>query len=162
MASSLKEVISKVERFPVVLRKPLKNYFLGKAIPFVGRVGLEFLKTDYTHWVVKLRNKRRNANHLGQIHATAMLTLAETTGVFLMAYNLPVGRVPLVKRLEADFVKRSSGEITASANLSSDQISYIQNNEKGEIMIPVKMIDQEGNEPVLVKVIAAWVPKKIR
>ncbi len=86
--------------------------------------------------------------------------LAETVAVFVTALNLPNDRIPLVKKIEADFVKRSKGALRATATLSPEQILLLETTEKGEMIIDVFVTDESGIQPVLIKVTSAWILKK--
>lgn len=88
-----------------------------------------------------------------------MLLLAESAAVFLTSHNLTDDKLPLVKRIEADFVKRSQGDLKAVATLSQEQIEMIRTTEKGETIINVMVTDANNNQPVLVKVTSAWITK---
>jgi len=66
-----------------------------------------------------------------------MILIGETIGVMIMAMNLPGDRIPLVKSIQADFVKRSSGSMTGVVKLSDEQIESIQREPKGEIELEV-------------------------
>src|SRR6187551_3099862 len=59
-------------------------------------------------------------NHLGTVHAGALLTLAEAaSGGFLLRHFGPTeGVVPVVRRIEAKFRKPARGAITSSASVS--------------------------------------------
>jgi len=160
MDSFLKKSVDKMDRLPSFIRSWAKNYALGMAVPFVKRAGIDFKKTTSNEWIAVVKNVPNNRNHLGQVHAAAMMLVAETVGVMIMSYNLPADGLPLVKKVEFAFIKRSSGAIKAIAQLTPEQIETIKTNPKGEVVIEVKMSDEAGNEPVIAKVVSAWIPKK--
>ena len=62
--------------------------------------------------------------------------------------------------MELTYLKRTKGDLTATATLSDDDIQRILTEEKGDIAVPVKMTDEEGNETVTANMIWAWVPKR--
>jgi acyl-coenzyme A thioesterase PaaI-like protein len=68
----------------------------------------------------------RYLNHLGTVHASAQLALAEaSSGEFLLRhFGSAEGIVPVVRRLEAKFRKPAKGAVTsrARAPLSSKEV----------------------------------------
>ncbi|PJF32799.1 MAG: DUF4442 domain-containing protein, partial [Phototrophicales bacterium] len=79
-----------------------------------------------------------------------MVVVAETVAVMMTAMNLPHDRIPLVKRIDAQFVKRSEGKIRAVAKLTDEQIQFIRTTPKGDLEIEVLVTDEEKKQPVLV------------
>lgn len=133
---------------------------IGRAVPFVGTAKLNITRATTNEWSATLSNRRKVQNHLGQIHACAMILIAETIGVMIMAMNLPGDRIPLVKNIEADFIKRSTGNMSGVVKLSDEQIAFIHQEPKGELELEVVVTDEADISPVLVRVTAAWVPKE--
>ena len=89
-----------------------------------------------------------------------MILIAETVGVMIMAMNLPGDRIPLVKNIDASFVKRSTGSMTGVVKLSDDQIAMIHREPNGEVDLDVEITDEAQVNPVIVRVTAAWIPKE--
>ncbi len=50
-----------------------------------------------------------------------------------------------------------TGDITAIAKLSPEQISKIRQTLKGDIIVPVQIFDSHGNEPAVAEMCWAWV-----
>ncbi len=151
--------LSTIERLPTFMRGMVKNFAFRKSVPFVGTAGISFDLTTPNKWVLSIDNKHKVRNHLRQVHAGATLLLAETASVMIMAMNLPADRIPLVKRIEADFVRRSTGALTAVAILTDEQILFISNNPKGELVVEVDITDELHAKPILVQVTTAWTSK---
>ena len=82
-------------------------------IPFNAFVGLE-TSTDPGS-LLRLPADRRYQNHLGTVHASAQLALAEaTSGEFLLrTFRATQGIVPVVRRMEAKFHKPAHGALTS-------------------------------------------------
>ncbi len=158
--SQVARSIEKLEKLPSFIRGWAKNYALGSTVPYVGRSGLNFIKTTPNEWVAELKNRRKVQNHLKQIHACGMILIAESIGVLITAMNLSADAIPLVKSIDAQFVKRSTGSMVGRVQLTDEQIEYIKNTPKGELELNVKITDEAGVQPILIKVTSAWVPKK--
>ena len=132
---------------------------VGSFVKFTGHSGLRYEKMTQSEVVVSLENKPEVQNHIHQIHATAMILLAETATGMVVGMNIPDDRVMLVKSLNTAFVKRSAGAMSAVATLSDEQIKMIHETEKGELLIPVVITDELGVEPIEVDALWAWIPK---
>ena len=68
-------------------------------------------------------------------------------------------KIPLLKSMQIQYLKRSTGALTAVAQLDDAQISHIQDSDKGEVVIRVLIKDQLGVEPVEALYTWAWIPK---
>ncbi len=99
-------------------------------------------------------------NHIKGVHAAAMALLAETATGFLTGLHIPDNRILLIKSLHVDYLKVVEGGLTATATLSAEQQKFIADNEKGELVIPVTVIDDAGNEPIQCQMLWAWLPKR--
>ena len=157
--SQIAKAVDQVERLPEFARTRVFNMLIGRVVPFVGTAGLKITKATSNEWIASLDNRRKVGNHLKQIHACAMILIGETIGVMIMAMNLPGDRIPLVKNIAADFVKRSTGKLTGVVNLTDEQIEFIQREPKGELELEVTVTDEADINPVLIRVTTAWVPK---
>ena len=157
--SQIALAVEKIDRLPGFLRNRVFNLMIGRTVPFVGTSGLKIVKATKNEWVATLGNKRKVQNHLKQIHACGMILIGETIGVMIMAMNLPGDRIPLVKNIQADFVKRSTGAMTGVVSLTDRQIEMIRNEPKGEIELDVAITDEANINPVFIKITAAWIPK---
>lgn len=80
-------------------------------------------------------------NHLGTVHASALLALAEaSSGEFLLRhFGSTDGIVPVVRRLESKFRKAAHGAVTATATASADVLAQLEPTlaAKGRAMITV-------------------------
>jgi acyl-coenzyme A thioesterase PaaI-like protein len=152
----LEKRIEKIKNYPTWLFSAL----IGRAVPFTGTAGIQYEKMSQEEVIVSLQNRRKVRNHIGQIHAAGMILLAETATGMVVGMNVPDDKIPLIKSMETNFVKRSTGAMRAVAHLSAEQIEQIRTLEKGEVQVPVTVTDEAGVEPVLVEAIWAWIPKK--
>ncbi len=156
----LSKKLGDLENYPIILKKWFVNYIIGNSVKMVGTCGLKFTTLEPNRVVVNLQNKSKIQNHIGQIHAAASTLLAETATGIIVGLSIPDDKIPLMKNLAIKFIKRSEGFQQATASLTNDQILKIQTEEKGDIMVPVKVIDQTGAEVILAEMNWAWIPKK--
>src|SRR4029453_7238033 len=87
-------------------------------IPFNVLVGIERAEVDGA--LLQLPSDPRYLNHLGTVHASALLALAEaSSGEFLFRHlNSLDGFAPVVRRLDAKFRKPAKGLIVSSASVA--------------------------------------------
>ena len=153
----ISRLVTKVKSFP--MGGKLLNLLMGRMIPFVGTSGLEILEMTENRLVVRIENRRKIRNHIGQVHAAAMILLGETASGLLVGMNVSDECLPLIKEMNSKFIKRSQGAMTATATIRPEDRALFQS-EKGEIPVIVEVRDEVGEEPILIQTIWAWVPKK--
>ena len=93
-------------------------------LPFNRLVGLQAEPAD-GEFLVSLDSGPQHANHLGTLHACALLTVAEVgSGVYLLRNleNEP-GIIPVVRRIEAKFRRPASGRVAARATVDPSLIT---------------------------------------
>jgi len=156
----LNRSLKKLKSIPSFLRNFARNKTIGNVVPFVGTAGLEFEKMTCEEVIINIPNKRKVQNHISQVHAAASVLLAETASGMVLGMNIPDDKLPLMKNLEAKFIKRSTGAQKAIATLTPAQIKLIRETEKGEVNVATKLIDSKGTEVVLTEMIWAWIPKE--
>lgn len=144
---------------PERLRTSVISTALGNIVPMVGTCGAEYLEISPHKVVVRIKNRRAVRNHIKGVHACAMVLAAETATGFAVGVSLPDDKIPVIKSMQVDFKKRASGDITATATLTDEQINVIKTEPKGEVAVAVVMTDSENKQPVECKMIWAWVSK---
>lgn len=160
MANLIAEALEQIAALPEEMQNQAVNFAFSQAVPFVGTSKVHYEKVSAQEWIAHVPNEPEVQNHLKQVHAGAMMTLAESVAVTMMAISLPPDRLPLVKSLSAQFVRRSSGQIRAIARLTDEQLQRIKNDPKGEVEIAVDIRDETGEIPAVITVIPAWTIKK--
>lgn len=153
-------LVKTTSKFPKSIRSTLWSKAFGRVVPMVGTANIRYLEVDKDHVTVRIENQRNMQNHIKGVHAAAMALLAETATGFLTALHVPDDRIVLIKSLHVDYFKVAQGGLTATATLSADQQKLIADQEKGELLIPVTVIDDSGNEPIQCQMLWAWLPKR--
>ncbi|ENU94057.1 MULTISPECIES: DUF4442 domain-containing protein [Acinetobacter] len=156
----LYKLVKTTSKFPKGIRSTLWSKAFGRVVPMVGTANIRYLEVDKDHVTVRIENQRNMQNHIKGVHAAAMALLAETATGFLTGLHVPDDRILLIKSLHVDYLKVAQGGLTATASLSTDQQKFIAENEKGELLIPVNVIDDSGNEPIQCQMLWAWLPKR--
>jgi len=152
----LEKQVKKLSAYPTWVL----SWVIGRVVPFTGTARLSFEKMTKEEVMISIRNRRKVRNHIKQIHAAAMILLAETASGMVVGMNIPDDKIPLIKSMDTKFIKRSTGAMHAVANLNPEQILQIQTQEKGETLVPVQVFDETGVEPIIIEAIWAWIPKK--
>ena len=160
MPNLIADALTRIEKLPAGLRNWATNFAFGRAVPYVRTSRVHYDKVSPTEWIAHVPNRRSVQNHLRQVHAGAMITAAESVAVTMMAQSLPPDRLPLVKSIEARFVRRSSGAIRAVARLTDEQLHQIRTEPKGEVRIEVTVTDESGEVPVEITVVPAWTTRR--
>ncbi len=118
-------------------------------LPFNEFIGIERAPAD--GFVLSLPAGHRYTNHLGTVHAGALMALAEAASgeVLLRAIGgLADSVIPVVRRFECKFRKPASGPISARAAIPDtirDQLLHdLTTKKRGSIGITVDIDDATG------------------
>jgi len=101
--------------------------------------------------VLSLTGDVRYTNHLGTVHAAALLALAEATGGAYLIEQFPTlgfEVVPVVRRVEAKFRKPALGAIFSKSSVQSDHrekfVSELMSRGRALLEIQVDVYDEHG------------------
>ncbi len=156
MKNQLAKMVDKLQKKPKWLRYRLLSFALGKTVKFVGTSGVKCQHLSQEKSVFSLANKKKVRNHIGTIHAAASALVAETATGMALAMHIPDGKIPVLKSMHIDYVKRTSGGLTATAYLTEEQIEQLHKLDKGEIRINCEVIDEKEVEPLVCQMDWAW------
>ncbi|WP_414829563.1 DUF4442 domain-containing protein [Alteromonas sp. H39] len=161
MAASnpLRQFAMKANTYPAWLRSKLLTWMFRFKVKLTGTVSVDILETDLKSVTFRQKNYKKVQNHIGSVHAAGMALLAESATGFVVGVNLPGDKLPLIKNMNLQYVKRAQGDMQAIAWLTDEQIQQMQTQDKGEVTVQVKVTDAQGIEPVLCEMVWAWVPK---
>jgi acyl-coenzyme A thioesterase PaaI-like protein len=84
-------------------------------IPYTGSVSprVEILEPGYAR--ISIRQRRRLENHLGSIHAIALMNVAEFASGAAMTTALPAGFRGIVTKITIEYFKKARGTVTAES-----------------------------------------------
>jgi len=117
-------------------------------LPFNRFLGIE--AASKAGQLLRLPSGTHYLNHLGTVHASAQLALAEaSSGEFLLrALGPAVGVVPVVRRLESKFRKPANGAVTSTVTTPPQSLESFRADlaAKGRaiISIAVELHDESG------------------
>lgn len=118
-------------------------------LPFNRFIGLQTAST--AEKLLQLPAGEQYANHLGTVHASALLALAEaSSGEYLLRhFGSSAGVVPVVRRLDAKFRKPANGAVTSAAIATPEALAQLDADlsAKGRalISIAVELHDASGS-----------------
>jgi acyl-coenzyme A thioesterase PaaI-like protein len=161
MSNIINQKLGKIRKIlPRCLHSWAINQLFGRFVPFLNTAGIQFEEVSPQRVMVSIKNKRKVQNHIKGVHATAMALLGETATGFAVVLNLPEGKLPLLKSMNISYKKRSKGHMKAIAHLTPEQCNHMQTLDKGELIVPVQVFDESGEEPIQCEFVWAWVSRK--
>jgi acyl-coenzyme A thioesterase PaaI-like protein len=128
-------------------------------LPFNRLIGLEPAAAD-SGFLVGLPDGPQNTNHLGTVHAGALLAVAEAgSGAFLVRHlGGGAGYVPVVRRLESKFRKPASGRVWARAIAPLEEVARwsaeLEARGRVSAAVPVEVVDAAG--VVVLSAVVEW------
>ena len=156
----LQRSLARLGFLPGPLRRVARNLVLRNAVPLTGTAGLDFRALTEERSEIFIANKRPVRNHIGGVHAAAMTLVADTATGMVVGMNVRDACLPLCKGLRVRFRKRSTGGVTAVAELTPEQRDLMAANTKGDVNVAVTVTDEAGEQPIECEFVWAWVPKE--
>ena len=157
----LSRVVTSIEKkLPPALQKKALSFALGRTVKLVGTAGVECLELTPERSAFRIRNRGKVQNHIKGVHAAAMALVAETATGMVLGMSVPDDKIPVLKSMHVDYKKRCSGDLTATASLTPEQIEKIKTLDKGDVDIRVVCTDSENKEPIEATMVWAWTPKR--
>jgi len=109
-------------------------------LPFNAFVGIE--RSPKEGFVLSLPSDEKYTNHLGTVHAGALVALAEATsgeGMIALSNQVEADVIPIVRRLETKFKKPASGRIHSKFRVEEEKVNEFidQLNAKGRSVLSV-------------------------
>jgi acyl-coenzyme A thioesterase PaaI-like protein len=131
-------------------------------LPFNRLIGLEPATPD-GGFLVGLPDGPQYTNHLGTVHASALVAVAEAGSGEFLARHLgdggdAAGFVPVVRRLESKFRKPASGRVWARASVPPEQVQQwseeLASRGRVSCAVPVEVVDTSG--VVVLSAVVEW------
>lgn len=120
----------------------LFTQIVKRMIPYTGSVNprVEVLEPGYAR--ISIRQTRRLEQHLGSIHAIALMNVAEFASGAAMSTALPPGYRGIVTKISIEYFKKARGTITAVSRpelpdvIADGEYDFDSDltNEKGELV----------------------------
>ncbi|MSQ01189.1 MAG: DUF4442 domain-containing protein [Myxococcales bacterium] len=92
-------------------------------VPFAHRAELDIVHTEPGQVVVRIANDPKNQNHVGTVHAAALVLVGETAGALVILQEPRLGGyLLLAKGLAIRYRKPGTGGCSASARITEEQV----------------------------------------
>lgn len=139
---------NKLQSFPAGDR--LFSFALGHIAPYSGSISarVEVLSPGYAR--VSMKDHRKVRNHLKSIHAIALINLGEIASGLAVLSTIPDTMRGILRGIEAEYVKKARGKLTATANFELP--SEIDDN--SPVKVTAVLTDEAGD--VVTRVHATW------
>jgi acyl-coenzyme A thioesterase PaaI-like protein len=135
------------------------SYPTVTGLPFNRLVGLE-AGAEGSGFLVCLPDGPQYTNHLGTVHAGALLAVAEAaSGAFLARQLGPgAGFVPVVRRLEARFRRPARGRVSARCTVPTEEVERwsAELAARGRVSAPVTIEVVDAAGAVVLLAAAEW------
>lgn len=159
-SSAFARVVNLTKRLPKKWRGPAISFAFNSKVKFAKTAGIEILSLDEGRSRLRLKNKKRVQNHIQGVHAAAMALLAESATGVAFGYQLPGDKLPLLKEMKLDYVKRAQGDLECEAWLDDADIAALHTAEKGNVKVNFKITDEANVEPIVGQMTWAWISKR--
>lgn len=132
-------------------------------LPFNKLIGLELAGSQHND-MVTLPAGDQYLNHVGTVHASALLAVAEAGSgeLLIRLFKHRSDVLPVLRNLEAKFRKPAKGRVTSRCEVPVETVAAweaeLDKRGRALMQIPVEVIDAEG-VPVL-SAVAEWFAAK--
>jgi uncharacterized protein (TIGR00369 family) len=152
--------LQQIANLPEAQRKQMLNAFVRQQVKFLDTVDIVIEEMTESKCITSIVNQTKVQNHVGTVHAAAMILLAETATGMALSMHISDNSFQVAKEMNVKFLKLAKGNLRAEATITEEQIQLARNNEKGEITVTAKVIDEAGNVPLEYTCTWAWTPKQ--
>ncbi|HTY93103.1 MAG TPA: hotdog fold domain-containing protein [Steroidobacteraceae bacterium] len=121
----------------------------GLMVPYSGSVGPRIRVLEPGHAEVEIPDRRGNRQHLGSVHAIALMNVAEQASGLAMLVGLPEGLRAIVPRISMEYLKKARGRIRAVSTVEVPVIST-----DTELDVTADCLDRDGT--VVARATVRW------
>ncbi len=118
----------------------LFSRLLGRMVPYTGTIRPQVLELSVGYARLAMRDRRQVRNHLGSIHAVALVNLAEAASGLAFNVSLPEDARSILTGLSIEYLKKARGRLTAESTSPIPESS-----EEREYEIEVVIHDEAGD-----------------
>lgn len=132
--------------------KAIFSRLLGTLIPYSGSLGARIEELSPGRARVSLTDRRGVRNHLGSIHAIALVNLGELSTGLALNTRIPAESRAILVGIQATYHKKARGTITADCEISPAQAESIGAESVVDVAVDLK--NKKGD--AVTTVVAKW------
>jgi acyl-coenzyme A thioesterase PaaI-like protein len=121
----------------------------SRTVPYSGSVGPRIRVLEPGRAEVEIPDRRSNRNHLGSVHAIALINAAEQASGLAMLVGLPDGIRGIVTNISMQYLKKARGTIRAVSTVVVPTVTT-----DTEVDVTADCIDREGT--VVARATVRW------
>jgi acyl-coenzyme A thioesterase PaaI-like protein len=121
----------------------------GHTVPYSGSVGPRIRHLEPGFCRVEIPDRRSNRQHLGSVHAIALLNVAEQASGLAMMAGLPAGVRGIVTDIGMQYLKKARGPITAESRVAIPAVT-----QDIDFDVTADCLDREGT--VVARATVRW------
>jgi acyl-coenzyme A thioesterase PaaI-like protein len=120
---------------------------LALMVPYSATVGAQVVALEPGHVRLVLRDRRRIRNHLGSVHAVALVNAGELASGLALLTGLPPHARGIVTGLSAEYHRKARGRLTVASTAALPEISGDVDHE-----VTAVVTDADGEDVATVRV----------
>ena len=111
----------------------------SRMVPYSGSVGPRIRVLESGHAEVEIPDRRSNRQHLGSVHAIALINVAEQASGLAMLAGLPDGIRAIVTHISMQYLKKARGTIRAVSTVEVPKVTV-----DTDIDVTADCLDRDG------------------
>jgi acyl-coenzyme A thioesterase PaaI-like protein len=96
----------------------------GWLVPYSGSVRPRILVLEPGHAEIEIHDRRANRQHLGSIHAVALLNVAEQASGLALLTGLPDGIRGIVTNISMQYLRKARGTIRSTCHVTAPVVTH--------------------------------------
>ena len=145
---------------PEPLQYRVLSWLFGRFTRYFRTNRLRIVRITEDEVTLAVSDRKALRNHVGSIHAAAINLACEYASGLLLGQYAPVDKIVVVKSMHLDIHKPVSGSVLATASFPGKQLAAMLAEEKGNVRIPVAVVDSLGVTPASGYMDMAWFKRR--
>lgn len=137
---------------PLPFGRSLFAVLLGRMVPYTATMRARVLELEPGRATIALADRRRVRNHLGSVHAVALVNAGELATGLSVLTALPAGLRGIVTHLSAEYLRKARGPLTARADVSGLDLPALRERRDVEAVAEIR----DASDATVARVTARW------